>query len=88
MASFGLILLTALIILAMIFFHAAVFLGFLSPSALQVQLLGVQVTLFGVLIVMAFDDYSGVGFTIGLAGLITGLIGSFRAPDTKSNPSQ
>ncbi|UVI33317.1 hypothetical protein [Paenibacillus spongiae] len=88
MASFGLMILTVLILLVMIFFHAAVFLDFFRPSVLQVQLLGVHVTLLGVLIVLAFDEFSGFGFTIGLAGLITGLIGSFREPnETKSNHS-
>lgn len=55
---------------------------FIRPSVLQVQLLGVHLTLFGVIVVLAYEGSSGYGFTIGLIGLITGVIGSFREPLT------
>lgn len=55
-----------------------VLIDFINPSALQVQLLGVHITLFGVIVLLAFEGSSGYGFTIGLIGLFTGMFGSFR----------
>lgn len=82
MINFGLLLLTFLILIVTVIFYAGVLLDFIRPSVLQVQLLGVHLTLFGVIVVFAFESSSSYGFTIGLIGLITGVFGSFREPLT------
>lgn len=80
MVNLGLIFLTVIILIVTAIFHAGVLLDFIRPSVLQVQLLGVHLTLFGVIVVFAIEGSSGYGFTIGLIGLITGIFGSFREP--------
>ena len=45
MVSFVLVCLIVLILIVIVIFHSGVFLDFISPSALQVQLLGVNITL-------------------------------------------
>jgi len=69
-------------------FHAGILMDFIRPSVLQVQLLGVQLLLFGVVVLLAFDGSSVFGFTIGLIGLFTGLIGSFRESNTAKSTDQ
>lgn len=54
MASFGLSFLTILILLVTVIFHAGLLLNFIRPSVLQIQLLGVHITLFGVIVVFGF----------------------------------
>ncbi|OAB25547.1 hypothetical protein PMSD_27735 [Paenibacillus macquariensis subsp. defensor] len=88
MASLGLTLVTALILLVTIMFHAGILMDFIRPSVLQVQLLGVQLLLFGVVVLLAFDGSSVFGFTIGLIGLFTGMIGSFRESNTAKSTDQ
>ncbi|MDQ0888780.1 hypothetical protein QFZ81_003868 [Paenibacillus sp. V4I9] len=66
MVSFGLVCLIVLILIFIAIFHAGVLLDYINPSALQVQLLGVQIILFGVIVLLAFEGSSGYGFTIGL----------------------
>ncbi|MDQ0875834.1 membrane-bound ClpP family serine protease [Paenibacillus sp. V4I3] len=80
MVSFGLVCLIVLILIVIVIFYAGILLDFINPSALQVQLLGVHITLFGVIVLLAFEGSSGYGFTIGLIGLFTGMFGSFREP--------
>ncbi len=88
MASLGLTFVTALILIVTIMFHAGMLLDFIRPSVLQIQLLGVQLLLFGVVVLLAFADSSGFGFTIGLIGLLTGLFGSFRESNTAKSTDQ
>lgn len=78
MGSFALIVLIVLTLIAVAIFYACVLLDFINPSALQVQLLGVIIILFGVIVLLAFEGSSGYGFTFGLIELITGIFGSFR----------
>ncbi|MEC0091021.1 hypothetical protein [Paenibacillus macquariensis] len=88
MASIGLTFVTALILLVTIMFHAGILMDFIRPSVLQVQLLGVLLLLFGVVVLLAFDGSSVFGFTIGLIGLFTGMIGSFRDSNTAKSTDQ
>jgi len=88
MASLGLTFVTALILLVIIMFHAGILIDFIRPSVLQVQLLGIQLLLFGVVVLLAFDASSMFGFTIGLIGLFTGLFGSFRESNTDKSRDQ
>lgn len=81
----GLVFLFVLTLIIIAIFYAFVFLDFINPSALQVQLLGVHMILFGVIVLLAFEDSSGYGFTFGLIGLITGIFGSFREPKESKN---
>ncbi|WNR46880.1 hypothetical protein [Paenibacillus roseipurpureus] len=78
MGSFALICLIVLTPLVVAIFYGCVLLDFINPSALQVQLLGVIIILFGIIVLLAFKDSPGFGFTFGLIGLITGILGSFR----------
>ncbi|BFT74549.1 hypothetical protein [Paenibacillus sp. P36] len=78
MGSFALIFLIVLTLIAVAIFYGCVFLDFINPSALQAQLLGVIIILFGVIVLLSFEDSSGYGFTFGLIGLITGVLGTFR----------
>ncbi|MFE5318126.1 hypothetical protein ACFQ88_05385 [Paenibacillus sp. NPDC056579] len=80
MVSFGLVFLIVLTLIVIAIFYVCVILDFINPSALQVQLLGVLIILFGVIVLLAFEESSGYGFTFGLIGLITGSFGSFREP--------
>lgn len=80
MVSFGLVCLIVLTLIVIAIFYLCVFLDFINPSALQVQLLGVNFILFGIILLLAFEGSSGYGFTFGLLGLITGIFGSFREP--------
>ena len=82
MINFGLLLLTVLILIVTVIFHAGVLLDFIRPSVLQIQLFGIHLTLFGIIVVFAFESSSIYGFIIGLIGLITGVFGSFREPLT------
>ncbi|WIV17436.1 hypothetical protein QPK24_13465 [Paenibacillus polygoni] len=82
MINFGLLLLTVLILIVTVIFHAGLLLDFIRPSVLQIQLLGVHLTLFGIIVVVAFESSSIYGFIIGFMGLITGMFGSFREPPT------
>ncbi|KRF20180.1 hypothetical protein [Paenibacillus sp. Soil787] len=78
MGSFALISLIVLTLITVAIFYACLLLDFINPSALQVQLLGVILILFGVIVLLAFEGSSGYGFTFGLIGFITGVFGSFR----------
>ena len=78
MENVGLLILTTILFLVTAMFHAGIALDFIRPTTLQVQLLGVHLTLFGGIVLLAFDGPSGFGFTIGVMGLLTGLVGSFK----------
>ncbi|SFJ67972.1 hypothetical protein SAMN02799624_05451 [Paenibacillus sp. UNC496MF] len=78
MASLGLTILTVLIVIGLLLFYAGIYADFIRPRAVQVQLLGLQFTLFGIVLVLAFDDSIGYGVTIGLMGLLTGVVGSLQ----------
>lgn len=78
MVHLGLMILTLFIILLMLIYFAEIFLTFISPTVLQIQLLGIQLTVFGAVIILAFNEASGYGFTIGIVGLFTGIFGSFK----------
>ncbi|MBO7744527.1 hypothetical protein I8J29_09990 [Paenibacillus sp. MWE-103] len=78
MASLGLTILTVLIVIGLLLFYAGIYLDFIRPRAVQVQLLGLQFTLFGIVLVLAFDESVGYGVTIGLMGLLTGVVGSLQ----------
>lgn len=79
----GLIVLTLLVIAI---FYLFIVLEFINPSSLQVQLLGVHILLFGVIVLLAFEDSSGYGFTFGLIGFFVGIFGSFReAPKSQKD---
>lgn len=78
MPSLGLWILTALIVLVMVIFHAGALLDFIRPSVLQTQLFGLHITLFGVVVILAYEGGRGIGAFIGLIGLFTGMFGSFR----------
>ncbi|SFD84686.1 hypothetical protein SAMN05216378_1712 [Paenibacillus catalpae] len=80
MLDFGLMMLTVFIIILTLIFYAGIFLDFIKPSILQVHLLGIHLTLFGVIILLAFEGARGFGFTFGLIGLFIGIFGSFRNP--------
>jgi hypothetical protein len=82
MASLGLLILTVLILFVTLLFYVGIILNFIRPSAIQIQVLGVHISLFGVTVVLAFNGYAGFGFFIGLIGLVTGVFGSFwRTPN-------
>jgi hypothetical protein len=86
MGIFGLIVLTVLIFLLMIMFYAGLILDFIKPSAIQIQLLGVNLLLFGIVVLLlTYDGPRGFGFVIGLLGLATGVFGSFRESDSVKN---
>lgn len=55
-------------------------LDFILPSVLQTQLFGLHITLFGVVVLLAYEGDRGLGVFIGLMGLFTGMSGSFRDP--------
>lgn len=78
MENIGLMILTTLIFIVTAMFHVSILLDFIQPTAHQVQLLGIQLTIFGGIVILAFDSPSGFGFMIGLIGLLTGVVGSFR----------
>ncbi|MEK4475615.1 hypothetical protein NSQ91_20505 [Paenibacillus sp. FSL R7-0048] len=78
MISLGLWILTALIVLVVVMFHAGSLLDFIRPSVLQTQLFGLHITLFGVVVILAYEGGRGIGVFIGLIGLFTGILGSFR----------
>ncbi len=78
MISLGLWILTALIVLVVVMFHAGALLDFIRPSVLQTQLFGLHITLFGVVVILAYEGGRGIGVFIGLIGLFTGILGSFR----------
>lgn len=80
MVSFGLVCLIVLTLIVIAIFYVGLLLDFINPSALQVQLLGVQIIMFGVIVLLAVEGSSGYGFTFGLIGLITGIFDSFREP--------
>ncbi|OMC72639.1 hypothetical protein BK125_24840 [Paenibacillus odorifer] len=78
MISLGLWILTALIVLVVVMFHAGELLDFIRPSVLQTQLFGLHITLFGVVVILGYEGGRGIGVFIGLIGLFTGILGSFR----------
>lgn len=39
---------------------------------------GLHITLFGVVVILAYEGGRGIGVFIGLIGLFTGILGSFR----------
>ncbi|MBM7563902.1 hypothetical protein [Paenibacillus sacheonensis] len=86
MDNLGLMILTVFIMIVVLLFFAGVAVDFISPSALQVQLFGIQVTLMGVLIVVA--GYQGYGFAIGVVGLLIGMFGTFRDPSPAADKSR
>ncbi|WP_435163525.1 hypothetical protein [Paenibacillus glycanilyticus] len=81
----GLMILTSIIILLMLVYLSGIFLTLISPTVLQIQLLGIQLTVFGAVILLAYNEAAGYGLTIGIAGLITGIVGSFRDKNTSKN---
>jgi hypothetical protein len=88
MISLGLWILTVLIVLVVVMFHVGALLDFIEPSVLQTQLFGLHITLFGVVVILAYEGGRGLGVFIGLIGLFTGMSGSFRDPsksDDKRN---
>ncbi|MBP3962894.1 hypothetical protein [Paenibacillus lignilyticus] len=87
MGSIGLGILIVFVVIVTLMFFAGVMLDFIRPSVLQVQLLGIQFTLFGILILFAFDGATGYGVTIGIIGLLTGIFGSFRDTADVTNSS-
>lgn len=87
MASFGLLILTVLILFVIVIFFAGFFLDWIRPSAIQIQLLGVHFSLFGAVLVLAFDA-RGYGFVIGLIGFCIGVFGSFIEPNSAKNNEQ
>ncbi|MBD3921687.1 hypothetical protein H8B09_23175 [Paenibacillus sp. PR3] len=80
MVNFGLAGLIFLTIIVVLIFFAFELLGFINPTVLQIQLLGIHVILFGVIVLLAFEGSSGYGLTLGIIGLVTGIYGSFREP--------
>lgn len=78
MVNFGLAGLVFLTIIVVLIFFAFEILGFINPTVLQIQLLGIHLILFGVIVLLAFESTSGYGITFGLIGLFTGIYGSFR----------
>ncbi|SDX03942.1 hypothetical protein [Paenibacillus sp. CF384] len=87
METIGLIILTVFVVIVTLMFVVGVMLDFIKPSVLQVQLLGIQLTLFGILIVVAFHESTGFGMTIGIVGLVVGVFGSFREKADTTNSS-
>ncbi|OMD68212.1 hypothetical protein BSK48_19125 [Paenibacillus odorifer] len=88
MISLGLWILTALIVLVVVMFHAGALLDFIRPNVLQTQIFGLHITLFGVVVILAYEGGRGIGVFIGLIGLFTGILGSFRdssKPEDKKN---
>ncbi|WP_248757612.1 hypothetical protein [Paenibacillus sp. ATY16] len=81
----GLMILTLIIILLMLVYLSGIFLTLISPTVLQIQLLGIQLTMFGAVILLAYNEAGGYGLTIGIAGLITGIVGSLRDKNTSKN---
>lgn len=84
MASLGLLILTVLIFLVIALFFVGLIFDFIHPSSIQIQLLGVHLSLFGAVVVLAYEGSSGYGFVIGLIGIVIGVFGSFR----DSNPAK
>ncbi|OMD37171.1 hypothetical protein [Paenibacillus odorifer] len=78
MLNLGLLILTALVVLITVMFHAGALLDFIRPSVLQTQLFGLHTTLFGAVVILAYEDGRGIGVFIGIIGLFTGISGSFR----------
>lgn len=78
MLSVTLVALIVLTLLVISIFYLFMLLDFINSSALQVQLLGVHIILFGVVVLLAFEDSSWYGFTFGLIGFFVGIFGSFR----------
>lgn len=64
MVSLGLVILILIVVFVSIIFFAGLFLDFIQPSAIQIQILGVHLTLFGLIVALSFDN-PGYGVAIG-----------------------
>lgn len=86
MLSITLVGLLVLTLLVIAIFYLFIVLEFINPSSLQVQLLGGHILLFGVVVLLAFEDSSWYGFTFGLIGFFVSIFGSFReSPKTQKD---
>ncbi|KAB8126380.1 hypothetical protein F9U64_20175 [Gracilibacillus oryzae] len=77
------IILFAILLLTVIGFFFFYAVGFIRPAAVQIQLFGIHLTLFGGILLMIGS--TGTGFFIMLLGLALGVFGSFKSEDS-TNP--
>lgn len=78
------IFLTIFLVLVVVFFFGALWLDLIHPSNIQIQMFGIQLSLFGIVILLAYSDLSGFGFFIGIIGLVMGVFGAFKENKAES----